>query len=117
MKNKRGDVDKSILVQIILVVLVFTMFLGVTAKKIDGRGVRQDIIESQIAMAIEAGVPGMSFEISKINVNGIINKVNIEGGKIFISIDGLSSFEGHSYFSRYDVKVIDEKGKFLVVIS
>jgi hypothetical protein len=116
-KNKRGDVDKSILVQIILVVLIFAMFMFSTASKIDGRGIRQDVIEAQVSMAIEAGVPGMKFEISKINADGLIDKVRVESGKIFISIDGLNSFDGQTYFSRYDVSVLEETGKFVVVIS
>ena len=116
-KNKKGDIEKTILLQLILVALVMIMFIFSTAKKVEGRGVRQDIIEAQVAMAIGAGVPGMSFEVFKINANGLISSMKVEGGKVFISMDGLGFTDGHSYFSRYDVEVIDDKNKFLVIIK
>lgn len=116
MKNKRGEIFNSILVQIILIALIMAMFLMATASKINGRGVRQDILENEIAMLIEAAVPGMSFEISKLNVNGIVNDIKVERGKVFVSVDGLGSLDGRRYFSRYKVKVLEEENKFVVVI-
>ena len=117
MRNKRGEIDHSVLIQIILIGLVLAMFVFSTASKVNNRGVRQDIIESQVAMFIDAGVPGMSFEIYKLNTNGLIGDVNLEKGTILISLDGLSSFRGKPYFSQYDVKVLKEPNKFVVVIS
>ena len=117
-KNKRGDIEKTILVQVILIALVFVMFLLSTAGKIENRGVRQDIIEAQTAMLIGSAIPGMSFEISKINFNGIVDSVRVDGGKIFISIDYLGTYgQGKRYFTPYDVTVLGEKDKFVVKIS
>jgi hypothetical protein len=115
--DKRGEIDKSILVQIIFITLIMAMFLSITASKINGRGVRQDILENQIAMLIEAAESGMSFEISELNANGIIDDIRIKEGKVFVYVDGLVSASGQSYFSQYEVKVLKEEDKFRIIIS
>lgn len=117
MKNKRGEIEKTILVQIIFIALILAMFLSITASKINGRGVRQDILESQIALLIEAAESGMSFEISELNVNGIIDDIRIKEGRVFVYVDGLSSAAGRPYFSQYEVKVLKEENKFRIIVS
>ena len=116
IKNKRGELAQQVLIQIILIALIMAMFLMATASKINGRGVRQDILENEIAMLIEAAVPGMSFEVSKLNANGRVDYVKAERGKVFVSVDGLGSLNGRSYFSQYEIKVLEEKNKFVVMI-
>jgi len=114
--DKRGELLNQMIVQIILVVLVFGVFLMATADKINARGVRQEVVERELALLIDSAVPGMSFTVLKFNMNGIINDVEIKGGRIFVSLEGLRALKGYGFFSRYDVSVVDEGDKFVVYV-
>lgn len=105
MINKRGGLLHQTIVHLVLVGLILALFLLATAGKINARGVRQQVLEKQMALLIDAAVPGMSFEIEKNNINGLVQKVEIKEGKVFIMVEGLGSFRGYPYFSRYSVSV------------
>ena len=117
IKNKRGSIGKQIIIQIILIVFIFVMFLLVTADKINSRGTRQEVLEKEVALLIDSAVPGMSFEIPKLNVNGMVEKVELRNGNVFVSVDGLAALEGYPYFSRYSVSVSGEPNKFVVRVD
>jgi hypothetical protein len=116
-KNKKGSVLNQMIVQIILIALILAMFLLSTAGKINGRGVRQQVLEKEIALLIDSAVPGMSFEISKLNANGIINSVELKRGRVFVSVDGLGPLNGYPYFSAHSVTVSNEENKFMVKVA
>lgn len=115
--GKRGEVLNSIIILIIVVVFVLAIFLYSTSLKDKSKGLKQDILENQIAMFIEASSSGMSFEVAKLNQWGVINDVELKEGKVFVSVDSLKSIRGRSYFSVYDVFVEEEENKFLVVVK
>ena len=117
MKNKRGSILNQVTIQIILIVFVLGMFLMVTAGKVNGRGVRQQVLEKQTALLIDAADSGMSFEISKLNRNGVVSSVEVRDSSVFIVVDGLGSLKGYPYFSKYDVLVLEEGDKFVVTIN
>lgn len=117
IKNKRGGLLNQVIVHIVLVGLIFSLFLFATAGKINARGVRQQVLEKQMALLIDSAVSGMSFEIEKNNINGVVQKVEVKGGKIFIMVEGLGSFKGHPYFSKYSVSVREEENKFVVIVN
>lgn len=115
--NKRGGILNQVIIHILLVGLIFAIFFMATAGKVNARGVKQQVLERQVALLIDAGVPGMSFGIRKINLNGAVDKVEVREGRVFVSVAGLAGFEGYPYFSRYSVSVVEEEDKFLVEIK
>ncbi|MCK5449794.1 hypothetical protein KAI32_02930 [Candidatus Pacearchaeota archaeon] len=117
MKNKRGGLLQQTIVHIVLVGLIFALFLFATADKINSRGVRQQVLEKQVALLIDSAVPGMSFVIEKNNLNGLVQRVEVRDGKVFVMVEGLSSFKGYPYFSKYSVSVREEDNKFVVSIN
>ena len=117
LRNKRGGLLHQVIVHIVLVGLIFALFLFATAGKINARGVRQQVLEKQTALLIDAAIPGMSFGIEKKNVNGAVQKVEIKEGKVFVMVEGLGFFKGYPYFSKYDVSVREEENKFVVEIN
>ncbi|MFH1238434.1 MAG: hypothetical protein ABIH79_02760 [archaeon] len=117
MINKRGGLLHQTIVHLVLVGLILALFLLATAGKINARGVRQQVLEKQMALLIDAAVPGMSFEIEKNNINGLVQKVEIKEGKVFIMVEGLGSFRGYPYFSRYSVSVKEKENKFVVGVN
>ena len=115
--GKRATLFNQIIIQIILIAVVFAIFLVATADKINARGVRQQVLEKQTALLIDAAVPGMTFEINKGNVNGVVQGVELKDGKVFVTVEGLGAINGYPYFSRYSVNVVEEEDKFLVVVD
>jgi hypothetical protein len=117
MRSRKAAIMNDVIVQIILIGLIFALFFMANAGKINGRGVRQQVIEKQTALMIDSAVPGMSFGIRKMNKNGIIQDVALRDGKIWIKIDGLVSLKGYPYISRYDIGVVEDEDKFVVYIT
>jgi len=107
----------TVIIHIILIGIIFALFFMATAGKINGRGVLQQVLEKQTALLIDSAVPGMSFEVRKMNQNGIVQKVSLKDGKIWIVVEGLNSLKGYPYFSRYDIEVVEELDKFVVFVK
>ena len=116
MKNKKASLLHQTIIHIILIGLIFAIFLMATAEKANGRGVKQQVLEKQIALLIDSAETGMDFEIRKTNVNGLVEDIRIENGKVFVKVAGLASVEGYPYFSKYSVNVKDDAGKFAVSV-
>lgn len=117
MKNKKGSEEKKAPVELIFAGIILALFLLMTGGKIENRGVKQDIVENQIALLIESGVPGMTFRISKVNPNGNINDLRLENSRVYVKLDGLASQSGRKYFSRYNVSLEDDVTKYIVRIT
>jgi len=115
--RKRGAILKMVIIHIILVGFIFAVFLFATADKINARGVRQQVLERQVALLIDSAVPGMEFEVRKVNLNGVVQRVEVKNGAVLISVEGLSSIKGYPYFTPYDVGVVEEEDKFVVRIG
>jgi len=117
MKNKRGGLLNQVIIHLILIGIILALFLFATAGKINARGVKQQVLEKEIALLIDASVPGMSFEVEKNNLNGFVSGVDVSDGRVFVMVEGLNAFEGYPYFSRYSVDVIEKEDKFVVSIK
>jgi len=101
----------------ILIALILAVFLFATAERVNGRDVRQQVLEKQLALLIDSAETGMSFGVSKTNINGIIDDVYVRDNRIFVKVDGLRSIGGYPYFSKYSVEVEETKGKFVVKVK
>ncbi len=117
MRDKRGGILNQVVVQIILIGLIFAIFFMAVSSKINSRGVSQQVLEKQMALLIDSAVPGMNFTISRDNYYGIVQKVEIKEGRIFIAVSGLSSLKGYPYFTKYSVSAIEEIDKFVVIVE
>ena len=117
MINKRGGLSNQVIIHLILIGIILALFLFATAGKINARGVKQQVLEKEVALLIDVAVPGMSFEIEKSNFNGAVSGVEVKDGMVFIGVDGLNAFEGYPYFSKYNVVVVEEEGKFVVRVG
>ncbi len=117
MKNKRASLLHQMIIHIILIGLIFAIFLMATAERANSRGVKQQVLEKQIALLVDSAEAGMDFEIRKMNVNGLVEDVEVRDGKVFVKVMGLASVEGYPYFSKYSVSVRDDGDKFVVSVS
>ncbi len=117
IKNKRGGVMQLYLIQIFLSALFVILFLMATAQKADSRGVKQQVLEKELALLIDSASPGMSFSIEKINLNGYISDVSVRGKRVFVDVEGLASLTGYSYFTKYSVRVREYDNKFVIEVK
>ena len=115
--GRKGSVMNSITIQIILIGIILALFLVSISGKIESRGVKQQVLEKEVALLIDSGVSGMSFEVRKVNLNGIVSDVRLEEGKVFVDVEGLHSLNGYAYFSKHSVSVFEEEDKFVVRIN
>ena len=117
MINKRATALNLVIVHLVLIGIFFSLFLMANAEKVNQRGVKQQVIEKELALLIDSAVPGMSFEIKKLNYNGNIGQIELKNGRIFSTFEGFSSIKGYPYFSSYKVFVVNEEDKFVVRID
>jgi hypothetical protein len=103
--QKRGEIIHQALIYLILVGLIFGLFIAATTGKINGRGVKQQVVEKQLALLIDAAVPGMSFKVQRRQQSGTIDDLAVKEGKVFAKVSGLNSLDGYPYFTRYRVEV------------
>lgn len=117
MRNKKGGLLNQTIIYLVLIGLIFALFLFATAGKINGRGVKQQVLEKELALLIDSAVPGMRFEILKNNMGGFVSDVEVVRGRVFVAVAGLGSVKGYPYFSEYDVEVDEEEDKFVVRVG
>jgi hypothetical protein len=110
--NRKGEILNQVIIQIILIAIIFAVFLMATADKVNARGVRQQVLEKQMALLIDSASSGMSFSVWKVNANGLIEDIRVFGGRIYVKVEGLESLEGYPFFSRYEVEVLESEDKF-----
>lgn len=115
--NKRGKLLYEVIMHLILVGLIFAMFLFATAGRIDSKSVKQEILEKQIALVIDAAEPGMSFFIEKENLHGVINSLEIRDNRVFVRVADFKSLKGFPLFSIYDVSVEELEDKYIVRVE
>jgi hypothetical protein len=114
--GKRGSSVESFALQGIMIVLVFVGLLMAVNERVSARDVRIQVLEKQLALLIDSSEAGFSFEVAKINVKGLVDRVWVENGKIYAKVNGLYG-GGYSYFSRYAVWVEEREDKFVVRVG
>ncbi len=104
----------EIIIHLILIGLIFALFFYVTAGRVNSKEVKQQVVEKEIALLIDSAEKGMSFSVNRLNMNGQINGLKIENGKVLALIDNLKFSKGYEYFSKYSVSVVEKEDRFVV---
>ena len=112
--EKKGEILNQVLVHIVLVGLIFAIFIFATAGRINGRDVKQQVLEKELALLIDSAEAGMEFGIQKAMINGVINNIEIKEGTVFVVVEGLGSYKGYPDFSKHSVSVREEGNKFII---
>jgi hypothetical protein len=112
----------QMILHLILVVIIFLLFFAAATAKVNGRAVKQQVLEKQIALMIEAGQPGSVFSINKINKYGKVEKIDIkpykkEGPRVFVQVNGLVSVSGYPFFSSNEYEIKEDDLKFHIYIK
>ena len=101
----------------ILIGMIFALLFMATAGRLNSNGVKQQVLEKQLALLIDSAVPDMTFIVNKANVNGVINNLEVKEGKIFAYIGSQTFSKGYPYFTKYNVNVEKQEDKFLIRIK
>jgi hypothetical protein len=115
--NSKGKLLNQIIIHIILIGILFSVFFMATAGKVNARGVKQQVLEKQTALLIDSAISGMSFEIYKENLNGMVSNVELKNGRVYVDVAGLNSAKGYPYFSKYTVFIEETDDKFIVRVK
>jgi len=116
IKSRRANILNQVVIHIILVGIIFAIFFMGVAGQVNGRDVKQQVLEKQLALLLDSAEPGMSFDILKMNINGLVSRVEVRNGRVFVFVDGFPSFGGYPYFSRHFVSVEEEEDRFRVSV-
>ena len=116
IRSKRANILNQVVIHIILVGIIFAIFFMGVAGQVNGRDVKQQVLEKQFALLIDSAEPEMSFDVLKMNVNGLVSGVEISRGRVYVTVDGFPSFGGYPYFSRYEVSVEEMEDRFRVSV-
>ena len=114
--DRKGAILNQVVIHIILVGIIFAIFFMAVAGQVNSRDVKQQVLEKQIALLIDSADVGMSFDISKVNVNGLVSRVEVRDSRVFVFVDGFPSLDGYPYFSKHSVSVEEEGDKFVVSV-
>jgi len=122
LKNKSATILYQVIAHVILIALVFGLFFIATVERTNSNVVKQQVLEKQTALLIDASVGGMVFEIKR-SRSGLdsdyIESIELKDGKVFVHVAGLKSGKGYPYFTKYnvDVKLSDDEKSFVIEVS
>ena len=117
MENKKADMIQKVVIQLIIIGLLFGLFFLAVDVKTSSRGVKQQVLEKQLALLVDSSTPDTSIRIFRLNRNGYINNIELKQGRVFVYVDDLDISKGYPYFSQYDVSVESDESNFYIKIK
>ena len=120
MNKKAGaDLTRQIIFQIILVGLILGIFFASASLRVNGKAVKQQILEKQLALLIDSAIPETTLIVNKLNEKGKIKSIEIRNGRIFVLVEDSKISNGYPFFTKYNVnaKYEEENGRFLITIK
>ena len=117
MRTKRASLIHQMIMHLILVGVIFAMFFMFTAGRVNSKDIKQQVLEKQLALLIDSSNSGTVLSVNKINLNGFINDMKIEKGRVFVYVDDFKVSKGYPYFSKYDVYVTKDENKFYIHVG
>ena len=115
--DKKGINIYEVLLHLILIAFIFGAFIFATVGRAGSKGVKQQVVEKQIALLIDSAESGMTFSVTKFNMNGAISKLWVEEGKVHALIENQKQSNGYPFFSKYDVSFREDENKFYLGVS
>jgi hypothetical protein len=114
--KKSGEIAQQNIILVIIIALVFVLFITGIAQRGDARGVKQEVLEKQIALFIDSAESGINLSLRRQNINGHIDDIRVKDGRVYVSVEGLSSAFGYPYFSSFRVRVYDRPDGFTLEV-
>ena len=117
MVNKKADISQQNIILVIIIGLVFILFITGMAQRGDARGVKQEVLEKQIALFIDSADMDVNFTLRRQNANGYIDDIRVEDNRVYVIVEGLKSLSGYPYFSSSEVEVHDGVDEFVLEVK
>ncbi len=115
--NKTAGISQQNVILIIIIGLVFALFVIGMAQRADSRGIKQEVLEKQIALFVDSVDSGVNFTLRKQNINGYIDDIRVENNRVYVAVEGLASLNGYPYFSSLGVKVHEGVNEFVLEVK
>lgn len=124
MKNNKAELMYQMIMHIILVAFICAMFFFAMVGMAGSRGVRQQVLEKQTALLIDAADSGVSISIFKKNQVGknenefsYIENIRLQNGRVLVDVDGLKSIKGYRYFNKNKLNIEEKEDRFVISIK
>lgn len=117
MKNKKAsNTLYQVVMQIILIALIFALFFFSATSKVNSKGTKQQVLEKQTALFIDAAASNTTLAISKINKYGKVSNLKVEAGRVFIFIGDQETSRGYPYFTKYQISLESDNDYYYIKI-
>jgi len=117
MKSKKASLLHQVIVHIILIALVFGLFFLAATANVNSKGVKQQILEKQLALLIDSAESETSLIIHKSNKYGEITNLEIKEGRVFAYVEGQGLSKGYPFFTEYDVSLEKDDENYYIKIK
>jgi len=117
MKSKKASLLHQVITHIILIALVFGLFFLAATANVDSKGVKQQVLEKQIALLIDSADSETKIIVHKSNKYGSITNLEIKEGRVFAYVEGQGISKGYPYFSEYDVILEKDDENYYIKIK
>lgn len=117
IKSKKASLLHQTLIHVILIAVIFALFFMAASYRANSRLVKQQVLEKELALMIDVAVPDTTIIVSKIYMNGKVDDLKVEEGKIFAYIDNQELSKGYPYTSRFDVSVEKDEENYFIIIK
>ena len=113
--QKRAMMLREVIIHLILIGLIFALFFFATAGRVSRDEVKQQVIEKEVALLIDAAEPGTTISLKKVTANGVINEISIDDKRnIHARVNNFVSLKGYPFFSKNVVSVRSDETKLYI---
>lgn len=114
----------QMIMHIVLVAFLCAMFFFAMVGMAGSRGVRQQVLEKQTALLIDAARQGSIISVFKKNQVGndknefsYVENVRLQNGNVLVDVDELKSIKGYRYFNKNKIRVEEKEDRFDIYIE
>ena len=117
MKSKKASLMHQIIVHLILIALIFAMFFMSASYRTESKGVKQQVLEKQLALLIDSAEPNTTIIVRQIYMNGKVSNMEIKQGRIFVYVNDQGYSKGYPYFTKYELGLEKDNENYYIKIK
>ena len=114
MRNKKASLMHQVIIHLILIALIFALFFLTASYRTESRGVKQQVLEKQLALLIDSSKPETTITIQKLYMKGQISDLKVDSDRIYVYVNNQGFSKGYPYFTKYGVSVDSDQENYLL---
>jgi hypothetical protein len=117
INGKGASLVSQTIIHVILIAIIFALFFGAAYLRLNSDAIKQQILQKQIALMIDSSASNTSLILQKSNLNGVVWKMEIKDGSVFVYMKSQTYSRGYPFFTKYSVSVEQTKDNFVIKIT